>query len=263
MPPGKHKMIILDEADSMTTGAQQALRRTMEIYSNTTRFCLACNQSNKIIDPIQSRCAILRYTNLSDEEVMRRLLQLCDIEKVEYTDSGLEALVFTAEGDMRQAINNLQSTFTGLGIVTADNVFKVCDQPHPITIRAILTACHQGDIEKAMEGLEQVWDDGYAAVDIIGTLFKVVKTMDSIPEAVKLEFIKVSCGRCTELSSLLSEIAFHHTTQALTAQLAHSTTPGNRMDTYAHSRRSVDGHPIGRLHGKIVQDGECVEPQPS
>ncbi|CAO1632146.1 unnamed protein product [Jaminaea pallidilutea] len=190
LPPGKHKMIILDEADSMTTGAQQALRRTMEIYSNTTRFCLACNQSNKIIDPIQSRCAILRYTKLSDEEVMRRLLQLCDIEKVEYTDSGLEALVFTAEGDMRQAINNLQSTFTGLGIVTADNVFKVCDQPHPITIRAILTACHQGDIEKAMEGLEQVWDDGYAAVDIIGTLFKVVKTMDSIPEAVKLEFIK-------------------------------------------------------------------------
>ncbi|CAO1633919.1 unnamed protein product [Parajaminaea phylloscopi] len=190
LPPGKHKLIILDEADSMTTGAQQALRRTMEIYSNTTRFCLACNQSNKIIDPIQSRCAILRYTKLSDEEVMKRLLELCDMEKIEYTDSGLEALVFTAEGDMRQAINNLQSTWTGLGLVNADNVFKVCDQPHPITIRAILGACQKGDIDDAMEHLDRVWADGYAAVDIIGTLFKVVKTMDSIQEALKLEFIK-------------------------------------------------------------------------
>lgn len=75
----------LTHVTSMTTGAQQALRRTMEIYSNTTRFCLACNQSNKIIDPIQSRCAILRYTKLSDEEVMKRLLEICDLEKVRQT----------------------------------------------------------------------------------------------------------------------------------------------------------------------------------
>lgn len=66
----------------MTSGAQQALRRTMEIYANTTRFCFACNQSSKIIDPIQSRCAILRYGKLSDEEVMKRLMEVCEYEKV-------------------------------------------------------------------------------------------------------------------------------------------------------------------------------------
>lgn len=82
LPPGRHKIVILDEADSMTSGAQQALRRTMEIYANTTRFCFACNQSSKIIDPIQSRCAILRYGKLSDEEVMKRLLEICEYEKV-------------------------------------------------------------------------------------------------------------------------------------------------------------------------------------
>lgn len=82
LPPGRHKIIILDEADSMTAGAQQALRRTMEIYSNTTRFALACNMSNKIIEPIQSRCAILRYSKLNDAEVLKRLKEICDMESV-------------------------------------------------------------------------------------------------------------------------------------------------------------------------------------
>src|SRR6476620_5225460 len=95
---------------SMTAGAQQALRRTMEIYSSTTRFAFACNQSNKIIEPLQSRCAILRYARLTDAQIVRRLMQVCEAEQVQFSDDGVAALVFSAEGDMRQAINNLQST---------------------------------------------------------------------------------------------------------------------------------------------------------
>ncbi|KAH9721787.1 Replication factor C subunit 2 [Citrus sinensis] len=82
LPPGKHKVVVLDEADSMTAGAQQALRRTMEIYSNSTRFALACNISSKIIEPIQSRCAIVRFSRLSDEEILSRLMVVVQEEKV-------------------------------------------------------------------------------------------------------------------------------------------------------------------------------------
>jgi replication factor C subunit 2/4 len=76
-----HKLIILDEADSMTESAQQALRMVMTEFSNTTRFALACNDSSKLIEPIQSRCAIVRFTKLTDEEVLRRLKFVTDAEK--------------------------------------------------------------------------------------------------------------------------------------------------------------------------------------
>lgn len=110
---------------------------------------------------------------------------------------------------MRQAINNLQSTHSGFNFISGDNVFKVCDQPHPVTVQAIIRACMKGNIEGAMEKLDELWQQGYSAVDIVVTLFRVVKTFDElvlpfalrtpltitrrIPEYTKLEYIKV-CG---------------------------------------------------------------------
>ncbi|XP_050316300.1 replication factor C subunit 2 [Anthonomus grandis grandis] len=189
LPQGKHKIIILDEVDSMTEGAQQALRRTMEIYSNTTRFALACNYSEKVIEPIQSRCAILRYSRLTDAQVLARVIQICEKENVKYTEDGLEAIVFTAQGDMRQALNNLQSTHNGFGEVNSVNVFKVCDEPHPMLIKDMLRSCVEGDIRKAYKVVEHLWNLGYAAEDIIKNIFKVCKNMD-LNESIKLAFIK-------------------------------------------------------------------------
>ncbi|XP_066551769.1 replication factor C subunit 2 isoform X2 [Amia ocellicauda] len=189
LPKGRHKIIILDEADSMTDGAQQALRRTMEIYSKTTRFALACNASDKIIEPIQSRCAVLRYTKLRDDQIMARLLEVVEMEAVPTTDDGLEAIIFTAQGDMRQALNNLQSTNAGFGFVNSDNVFKVCDEPHPLLVKSMIEHCVSADIDKAYEIIEQLWSLGYSPEDIIGNIFRVCKTFP-MPEYVKLEFIK-------------------------------------------------------------------------
>lgn len=100
------------------------------------------------------------------------------IDQVKYNDDGLTALIFTAEGDMRQAINNLQSTHAGFGFVSGDNVFKVCDQPHPIFVQEMIRECLKGDIDGAMEKLQKLWGQGYAAVDIVVTIFRVVKSFD-------------------------------------------------------------------------------------
>jgi len=189
LPPNRHKIIILDEADSMTTAAQQALRRTMELYSSTTRFCLACNLSSKIIEPIQSRAAILRFTRLSDAMVLSRLKTVCAAESVPFTDDGLEAIIFTAEGDLRNALNNLQATASGFGFVNQANVFKVCDQPHPTTVKRIITLCASGSTADAVTLMRSLYATGYSPSDIIGTVFKVCKTSD-LPEALKLKFMR-------------------------------------------------------------------------
>ncbi|XP_065169008.1 replication factor C subunit 2 [Atheta coriaria] len=189
LPPGKHKIVILDEVDSMTEGAQQTLRRTMELYSNSTRFALACNYSDKVIEPIQSRCAILRYMRLTDAQILQRVLQICELEKVESTKDGLEAIVFTAQGDMRQALNNLQSTHNGFGLVSSENVFKVCDEPHPLLIKDMLLSCGAGDYRKAYKVLSHLWSLGYAAEDIIKNVSKVCKNLD-IGDDQKLAFIR-------------------------------------------------------------------------
>ncbi len=190
LPRGRHKIVILDEADAMTEAAQQALRRTMEIYSNTTRFALAANSSEKIIEPIQSRCAMLRYSRLSNAQILAKLLDVCDREKVNYTEDGLEAIVFTAQGDMRQALNNLQSTHEGFDHVNSENVFKVCDEPHPLLIKDMLSHCADADLDKAYKIVKHMWNLGYSAEDIITNIFRVCKTHNQLPEYLKLEFIK-------------------------------------------------------------------------
>jgi len=189
LPPGRHKIVILDEADSMTGAAQQAMRRTMEIFSSTTRFALACNQSEKIIEPIQSRCAIVRFSRLTDAEVLERLVRVVEAERVAHVPEGLEALVFTADGDMRQALNNLQATHSGFGYINAENVFHVCDQPHPLAVGDMLSKCLRGEIDDAHATLVGLVGQGFSANDVITTLFRVAKNAEA-PEYIKLECMR-------------------------------------------------------------------------
>ena len=131
LPEGRHKIIILDEADSMTESAQQALRIIISDYASTTRFALACNDSSKIIEPIQSRCSILRFAKLRNDEIEERLNQIVTKETIKCDRGGMTALIETSDGDMRYALNNLQSTVVGFASVSHDNVYKIVGIPKP------------------------------------------------------------------------------------------------------------------------------------
>ena len=189
------------------------------VVGNTTRFALACNTSSKIIEPIQSRCAILRYTRLSEQDILSRLESVLRAEHItDYTDDGLEALIFTAQGDLRHALNNLQSTRAGMGAITADNVFRIVDQPHPELIRRVITQCSKGELRQAIVEVEGLWRLGYSAVDVVTTLFRVVKSLsgEELDDRKKLEMIReigfaqVRCaegvGGLLQLTGLLAKL---------------------------------------------------------
>ncbi|CCD21495.1 DNA polymerase III delta subunit AAA domain [Trypanosoma vivax] len=173
-----HKIVILDEADSMTPAAQQALRRTIELHSGTTRFAFACNNSHKIIEPIQSRCAVVRFRKLTHGDILRRLMHIIKQENVTYTDDGLEALLYLADGDLRSAVNALQATCSGYGVANAENVFKVCDQPHPLLVESIMSSRLKHDLAAAHKEMQRLLWRGYAVSDVISTFFRVDRTQN-------------------------------------------------------------------------------------
>jgi len=119
------KIIFLDEADALTTDAQNALRRTMEKYTRTCRFILSCNYSSKIIEPLQSRCALFRFTRITDEVIEAQLKKIAQAESLKADKDGLEAILYVSEGDMRHAINVLQATAAVAKAVTKLDVFNI------------------------------------------------------------------------------------------------------------------------------------------
>ena len=111
LPPNRTKVMILDEADSMTEGAQQALRMIISSNSDTTRFVLCCNDSGKIIDAIQSRCIVMRFSRLNDDDIRMNLKRIIENEKIRISEDAMKSLLFIADGDMRKAVNNLQACY--------------------------------------------------------------------------------------------------------------------------------------------------------
>jgi replication factor C subunit 2/4 len=188
LPANKHKIIILDEVDCMTSAAQQALRRTIEIYANTTRFALACNNSKKIIEAIQSRCTMLRYPKLQDDQIVNRLKEITGLEGIKADDEGINAIVFMANGDMRNALNTLQAVHARYRIVDEQNVYEICDNPCSNEMTRVINACIDKDVEGAYEYMNQMILDGYTINDIIDTFSSSIKKYDMDPE-LKLRFM--------------------------------------------------------------------------
>src|SRR2546428_7290334 len=117
------KILVLDEADNMTGDAQHALRRTMEKYTDTCRFVLCCNYSGRIIEPIQSRCALFRFTPLPEEKAVEYLHRIARNDNVNTTEAGLKTIVEVAEGDLRKDVNILQAASSMSTGISAETVY--------------------------------------------------------------------------------------------------------------------------------------------
>ncbi len=185
---GEFRIVFLDEADSLTSDAQAALRRTMEQFSDNTRFILSCNYSSKIIDPIQSRCAVFRFSPLSDEAVAEQVREIAAAEEIEITDDGVEALVYAAAGDMRRAINSLQAAATTGEVVDEEAVYAITATARPEAIEGMITDALDGDFTRARATLDSLLTEtGMAGGDVIDQIHRSVWEFGlSEREAVRL-----------------------------------------------------------------------------
>ena len=186
------RIIFLDEVDNMTKDAQQALRREMEMYTKTSSFILSCNYSSKIIDPIQSRCAIFRFTPIKAAQIIRRLKYIAEQEGIEAEQSALENIVYFTQGDMRRSINILQASTTTDNKVTEEAVYDVISRAKPKDVRKIINKALDKDFMGARDLLRDVMImDGVSGDDLITQFYQEVTQMTYegiIPEE---SFVKI------------------------------------------------------------------------
>jgi replication factor C small subunit len=187
------KVIYLDECDSLTKDAQQALRRTMENYSNSCRFILSCNYSSKIIDPIQSRCTVFRFKPLTFENMKEIIHNISEKEGLKVTAEAGEALYELSNGDVRKLENTLQSCSVMSNEITKDLVYEVASAARPKEVKEVLSLATKGFFADARTLLlKTMLNHGLSGVDIIKQIQREILTLD-VEDKKKMEMIE-KCG---------------------------------------------------------------------
>lgn len=171
----EYKIIFLDEADSLTPDAQQALRRTMEKYTRTCRFILSCNYSSRIIEPIQSRCVLLRFRPLEKEDVLGRLKDVAKHEKLSVEPKAYDAIFYVSLGDLRKAINILQACGSADKKIDEEDVFAVSSRARPEEIKKMIKLATLGSFKEARDLLYTLmFDYGMSGEDIVNQIYREV-----------------------------------------------------------------------------------------
>ncbi|CAJ0598006.1 unnamed protein product [Cylicocyclus nassatus] len=178
------KIVILDEADAMTSAAQAAMRRIIEKYSSTTRFFLICNYISRIIDPLTSRCAKFRFKPLPTECQLERLQYICKNENMEITEDALTTLIVLSEGDLRRSVMYLQS-LSCREKVTSEFIFAMTGQIDEKVVKQILHACHSKDTDRILDSVESICRAGYASRPLIDQLYEQLLDDDTLKDIQK------------------------------------------------------------------------------
>jgi replication factor C small subunit len=192
---GLVKIVFLDEADALTPEAQHALRRTMEKYSATTRFILGANYSSKIIDPIQSRCVVLRFKPLKEEEMKAYIKRVAASESLDIDEKAVEALLYVCEGDLRRLTNILQSAAVTEKKITEASIYEIAARARPKEVIAMLRCAISGDFEKARTELNTLTlVHGMSGEDVLVQCYREAVSMD-LDDKKKLRLIS-QIGDC-------------------------------------------------------------------
>jgi len=183
------KIIFLDEADALTADAQAALRRTMEMYSRSCRFILSCNYVSRIIEPIQSRCAVFKFRPVPKEAMKKRILEICEKEGVKITEDGLEALLYISGGDFRKAINALQGAAAIGEVINADTIYQITATARPEEIGKLIETALKGNFMEARQILDRLMIEyGMSGEDVLSQLFREIIS-SPLSEKVKVYLI--------------------------------------------------------------------------
>lgn len=191
LPP--FKIIILDEADSLTKDAQAALRRIIENYTKVTRFCIICNYISRIIDPITSRCSKFRFQPLSDDAHMGRLAHITEREGVVVAQDGLRAAMSHAEGDLRRSINLVQSAaslFQGKAITAAEVTEISGAVPKEVAQKTIELAI-QGNMNAILKHVDEVIAEGYSVTQCAQQLLDCIVSDNRMTDVQKAKAARV------------------------------------------------------------------------
>lgn len=217
MAEAPFKILVLDEADNMTADAQQALRRTMEMYTNTCRFILACNYFSKIIEPIQSRCAFFRFAPIKPEDIRARVKHIAGLEKLSISAKGMEALIYVGGGDLRRVVNTMQAAAAVGGDVDEQVIYRIAGRVSPKELKEMLRKALSGDFGAAREETVKLMVEyGLSGLDVVKQMHREIMSLE-MDERLRLELIE-EIGEAeyrllqggsdeVQLNSLLAKIA--------------------------------------------------------
>jgi replication factor C subunit 2/4 len=192
------RVVILDEADSMTHDAQAALRRIMEEFVHVTRFIIICNYVSKIIDPLHSRCSKFRFQLISPEFQKARLLHICKQESVKLGPGALDEVIELSRGDMRAAVTLLQTAQSFYGEVNQDSLVEVaCAVPHEAITLLLKRSREAKSTDEVISAVRQFLRDGYSGQQVMDQLLTKLTQDPSIPD--------ISKARCATLFSQVDE----------------------------------------------------------
>ncbi|MCD5425912.1 MAG: replication factor C small subunit [Methanosarcinaceae archaeon] len=185
------KLIFLDEADALTADAQSALRRTMEQFTSNCRFILSCNYSSKIIEPIQSRCAVYRFRPLSDDAIKHRIKFIAEKENLSIAEDGIEAIEYVAQGDMRKAINALQAAALMGAVIHKEAIYKITATAHPKEIENMVHTALEGNFKTSRKMLNKLMLElGLSGEDVVKQVYRAVLNIN-LPDKKMVDLIDV------------------------------------------------------------------------